>query len=58
MIDAPAKVIETVSEYELALTHLSALMDAATPIDAEIKAQAALIEDYERRTLLQSERII
>jgi len=58
MIDAPAKVIETVSEYELALAHLSALMDAATPIDAEIKAQAALIEDYERRTLLQSERII
>jgi len=50
MIDEPVKVIETVSEYEQALAHLSALMDAAHKLDARIKLQTLVIHDFERRT--------
>jgi len=50
MIDEPVKVIETVSEYEQALAHLSALMDAAHKLDAKIKLQTFVIHHFERRT--------
>ena len=49
--DQQVKVIETESDHEQAIAHLSRLMDEASEIDAEIKLQALVIEDYERRTL-------
>ena len=51
--DQQVKVIETESDHEQAIAHLSRLMDEASEIDAEIELISGVIEEYERRALAE-----